>query len=836
MAMQDYQPAAIEPKWQKIWESRGTFRLGRPSPKGKKYVLEMLPYPSGSMHMGHVRNYLLGDVYARYYRMLGFDVVHPMGWDAFGLPAENAAIKDGVHPATRTAENIESFKAEIKRLGYSYDWDLEVNTSHPEYYRWNQWFFLKMLEKGLVYRRFSKVNWCGESENGSVPCNTVIANEQVKDGHCERCDSKVIDRNMPEWAFRITRYSQSLLDALDGLKQWPDRITAAQRNWIGRSEGVEADFAIDGSSEKVRVFTTRVDTIYGCTYVVVAPDHTIVSKLTTPTQKAEVEAFAKKMAARSKTERTEEGVEKEGVFTGGYALNPFTGAKVPVWIANFVLSDYGTGAVMSVPAHDARDHEFAVKYALPIVTVVHPDASGAAWKGEGAFSDDGVVVQSGPYSGLTSEAARKAMAAWLEKEGKGTPTVTWRQKDWGFSRQRYWGTPIPIIYCEACDPERRGIPVPYEQLPVELPVIEVEKVLTGKGEPPLAKVPAWVNTTCPTCKGPARREAETMDTFVDSCWYYARYLSPHFDAAPFDAAVAKTYLPVDIYVGGPEHATMHLLYFRFWTRVMKELGLSPVDEPVTRLITQGIVNGHDGKKMSKRANNGVAPSELVQKFGADTARGYVLFAGPPERDFDWNEKAVEGIFRFLHRVWTLASDMHANCNGARFEGGYEGRALEIRKVAHKCLKRVTEAIERLSFNTAIAGIMEAVNSLYALRDLKTPAEFAAMNEAVRLIAVVLSPLVPHFANEVAEAYGSDSPLEEQAWPEWDPALVVDDVISYGVQVSGKLRGEIQAPLTATEAEVRAIAEGDEKIRAALAGKTVRKFVFVPKKIVNFVVG
>ncbi|MEW5739272.1 MAG: leucine--tRNA ligase [Myxococcota bacterium] len=828
MAMHEkYEPQVLEKKWQQTWEARGTFRLGRAGPRGKKYVLEMLPYPSGKMHMGHVRNYLLGDVYARYFRMKGFDVVHPMGWDAFGLPAENAAIKDGVHPATRTAENIASFKAEIKTLGYSYDWDLEVNTSDPSYYRWNQWFFLKMLEKGLVYRRFSRVNWC-------TGCLTVIANEQVKDGVCERCESKVMDKEMPEWAFRITNYSQVLLDALDGLTEWPDRITAAQRNWIGRSDGVEADFALEGSKEKVRIFTTRVDTIYGCTYVVLAPDHRAVASITSAAQKAAVDAFVAKMAARSKTERTEEGAEKEGVFTGAYALNPFNGERVPVWVANFVLSDYGTGAVMSVPAHDARDYDFAKKYGLPIKTVIHPSAKGP-FEGEGAYTEDGVLVASGPWSGQPSAQARKDMGAWLLKEGLGKPTVTWRQKDWGFSRQRYWGTPIPIVYCERCDPERKGLPVPYEQLPVVLPDIETDKVLTGKGEPPLAKVASWVNTTCPKCSGPARREAETMDTFVDSCWYFARYLSPKFEGAPFDPELARKYLPVDIYVGGPEHATMHLLYFRFWTRVMKELGLCPVDEPVTRLITQGIVNGPDGRKMSKRWGNVVAPSSIVQKYGADTARGYVLFAGPPERDFDWNDKAMEGVSRFLQRVWTLAATHEAACVGATHDGAYEGKALEIRRHAHKALKRVTEAIERLSFNTAIAGIMEYVNALYLVKEVSTSAEKAAMGEAIRTLAVVLVPFTPHFANELAEVYGAKQPLEESEWPAFDPALVVDDVIPYAVQVLGKLRAEILVPAAATEAEVRAAAEAEPKIIAALGGKPVKKFVFVPKRLVNFVV-
>ena len=833
MAMSEkYEPSVIESKWQKVWNERGTFRLARAGNKPKKYVLEMLPYPSGAMHMGHVRNYLLGDVYARYFRMKGFDVVHPMGWDAFGLPAENAAIKDGVHPAKRTAENIVSFKKEMNSLGYSYDWDLEVDTSKPEYYRWNQWFFLKMQEMGLVYRRFSKVNWCTD-------CLTVIANEQVKDGTCERCGNKVIDREQPEWAFRITKYSQALLDGLDSLTQWPDRITAAQRNWIGKSEGVEADFAIDGSAEKIRVFTTRVDTIYGCTYVVIAPDHRAVRSITTADQKAEVDAFVAKLAAKSKTERTEEGAEKEGVFTGAYAVNPFTGAKVPVWIANFVLSDYGTGAVMSVPAHDARDFDFARKYALPIRVVIKPSKPvqrDEAAKAPEAFTEDGILVDSGEFTDKTSAEARKAMAQWLVEHKKGNPQTTWRQKDWGFSRQRYWGTPIPIVYCEKCDPQRKGIAVPYEQLPVVLPHIEVEKVLTGKGEPPLAKVPEWFNTTCPNCSGPATREPETMDTFVDSCWYYARYLSPKLTSAPVDAAVASKYLPVDIYVGGPEHATMHLLYFRFWTRVMKEMNLVPVDEPVTRLITQGIVNGSDGLKMSKRAGNGVAPSDLAKEYGADTARAYVLFAGPPERDFDWNEKSVDGAFRFLKRVWALAVQHEPAVKGAKHEGAFEGRALEIRKSAHKALKRITESIERLSFNTSIAGMMEFVNELYSFKEVTTPAEKAAMNEAITLLATMMVPFVPHFANELAQAYGSSSPLEDQVWPAFDPNLVVDDVVTYGVQVMGKLRGEIQAPINANEAEVRAIAEADAKISAALAGKTVKRFVFVPKKIANFVVG
>ncbi|MBN8471983.1 leucine--tRNA ligase [Corallococcus exiguus] len=833
MAMNErYEPQSIEGKWQTRWEQEGLFRAGRRPDAPKKYVLEMLPYPSGQMHMGHVRNYLIGDVYARYYQMRGFDVLHPMGWDAFGLPAENAAIKDGVHPAIRTRENIESFKAEIKTLGYSYDWTREVNTSQPEYYRWNQWFFLQMLERGLVYRRFSKVNWC-------TGCLTVIANEQVKDGRCERCDSEVQDKEMPEWAFRITKYSQDLLDALDTLKEWPDRITSAQRNWIGRSDGAEVDFRVQGHDAALRVFTTRVDTLYGCTYVVLAPDHKLVAQVTTADRRADVDAFAKKMAAQNKTERLGEDAEKEGVFTGGYALNPVTGQPVPIWIANFVVSDYGTGAVMSVPAHDARDFAFARKYSLPVRVVIQPasgDKLGAGETLDAAYTEDGVLADSGDFTGTPSAEARVKLAAKLEAQGQGKATVTYRQKDWGFSRQRYWGTPIPIVYCEKCDPERKGIPVPLEQLPVRLPDIDTQAVLTGKGEPPLAKVPGFVNATCPKCGGAARRETETMDTFVDSCWYFARYLSPKYDVAPFDPKEGKRWLPVDIYVGGPEHGVMHLLYFRFWTRVMKLLGLSPVDEPVTRLITQGIVNGADGRKMGKRYGNGVAPNTIVAKYGADTARTYVLFAGPPERDFDWSHEQVEGVFRFLKRVWTLAATHHASSAEATYAGPYEGKALETRRAAHKCVKRVTEAIERLSFNTAVAGVMECVNALYAVGTPETPAEKAAMGEAVRLLARILTPLAPHIADELAEAYGAKASTVTESWPEFDPALVVDDVIPYAVQVNGKLRAEVRVAADAGEADVRAAAEADDKVKAALEGKTLRKFVFVPKRLVNFVVG
>jgi len=826
-----YEPKAFEAKWQKRWAEAGVFRAGRRPKAPKKYVLEMLPYPSGQMHMGHVRNYLIGDVYARYYWMRGFDVIHPMGWDAFGLPAENAAIKDGVHPAIRTRENIGSFKATLQGLGFSYDWTREIATCEPEYYHWNQWFFLKFLEKGLVYRRFSKVNWC-------TSCLTVIANEQVKEGTCERCGSPVIEKEMPEWAFRITRYSDQLLEGLDELSAWPERITTMQRNWIGRSDGTEAEFTVKGKAESVRVFTTRIDTVFGCTAVVLAPDHPLVAKVTVPAQRAQVEKFAARMAALHGVERIADAAEKEGVFTGGHAVNPLSGEQIPIWIANFVLAEYGTGAVMSVPAHDERDFEFASKYKLPIRIVVQPKDGPALPPGDrltAAFTEDGVLVDSGEFTGLDSAEARRRMTAALEAKGLGAKRVTYRQKDWGFSRQRYWGTPIPIVYCERCDPKHNGIPLREDQLPVVLPDIDVHAVLTGKGEPPLAKVPSFVNTTCPVCGGPARREVETMDTFVDSSWYYARYLSPHYPLAPFDPAQARRWLPVDIYIGGPEHAVMHLLYFRFWSRVMKELGLTPADEPVQRLVTQGIVNGPDGRKMSKRWGNVIAPSPLAERFGADTARTYVLFAGPPERDIDWSDEQVEGANRFLRRVWTLAAEHQPKVAGATQDGGAEPGALRIRRASHKCLKRVGEAIERLSFNTAIAGIMEFVNALYLVDRVESAAERAAMAEAIHILTVVLSPFAPHLAEEISEAYGYRALVADQPWPQYDPALVIDEILPYAVQVNGKLRTEIRVAADSGEAEVRAAAEADDKVRASLAGKSVRKVVFVPKRLINFVV-
>jgi leucyl-tRNA synthetase len=823
-----YEPRSIEARWQKRWEETGVFKAGQKPGAEKRYVLEMFPYPSGAMHMGHARVYAIGDVLARFLRMKGYDVLHPIGFDALGLPAENAALKDGKHPAERTRENIVKFRADLKALGYAYDWDREIVTAASAYYKWNQWFFLKMLERGVVYRRTGKANWC-------TGCLTVIANEQVVDNKCERCNSPVLEKAIPEWAFKITAYADQLLEGLDHLPEWPERITAMQRNWIGRSEGAEVDFAVEGSAERVKVFTTRVDTIFGCTYVVLAPEHPLVEKLTTPAQRGEMRAFVDRMRRMDAIERTGEGAPKEGVFTGALAVNPFTGEKIPIWIANFVLAEYGTGAVMSVPAHDQRDFEFAKKYQLAIRTVIQPkDGPPLPAELEKAFTEDGKLESSGPYTGLVSAEARRKMAADAKEKGYGNPTVRYHLRDWGFSRQRYWGTPIPIIHCE----EHGQVPVPYDQLPVVLPD---KAVITGTGEPPLAKVPEFVETTCPICGKPARRETETMDTFVDSSWYFARYLSPHDDQQPFDPADGRRWLPVDVYVGGPEHAVMHLLYFRFWTRIMKELGLVEVAEPVKRLVTQGIVNGPDGRKMSKRWGNVVTPESMLERYGADTARMFTLFAGPPEKDIDWSDEQVEGIFRFLARVWRL---FHARQEAFRAPDTARVQAtgdfLELRRRTHRTIKKVTEEIEtNLKFNTGIAALMELVNFIYPLEP-KTDSDQAALREAFLALTALLAPFAPHVAEELwHELQGPasrDALLAESSWPSWDPALVAADVVSIAIQVNGKLRGEVQVPVAAGEAEVRAVAEQEPRVKANLDGKTIRKVVFVPKRLMNFVVG
>jgi leucyl-tRNA synthetase len=840
-----YDPKAIEPRWQQHWANRELFRAGHRQGAPKYYVLAMLPYPSGEMHMGHTRVYCITDALARYARKRGFDVLHPFGWDSFGLPAENAAINEGVHPAIRTPRNIASFKRDVVELGVSVDWSREITTSEPEYYRWNQWFFLRMLERGLVYRRRSKVNFCPS-------CNTVLANEQVEDGHCWRCNSVVEEREIPEWAFRITQYADRLLEGLSGL-DWPERVVAMQRNWIGRSDGLEIDFPLvqprGAPARKIRVFTTRADTIFGATYMAVAPDHPLL-ELAPKEKQTSLAAFAEKVRNASREVGAgAAAAEKEGIDTGLFAKNPFTGARIPVWSANFVLASYGTGAVMSVPAHDERDFEFARKYGLPIKQVVQPgDGEEGADARQGAsaaapdraFTAYGMVVDSGEFSGMPSEQARLAIAAEAQRRGIGTPAVNYHLRDWGVSRQRYWGTPIPILYCEKCDPEHKGIPVPDEDLPVRLPDIDVKEVLTGKGEPPLAKVSSWVNTTCPRCRGPARREAETMDTFVDSSWYWARYLTPHDDHAPFARADADRFLPIDVYVGGPEHAVLHLLYFRFWTKVMAELGLCAVVEPARKLVTQGIVKGRDGEKMSKSKGNVVSPREMVARYGADTARLFILFAAPAEKDMDWSDEQVEGQHRFLGRLWRLFHAALPRIEGAAGELAHaHGEALELRRRSHRTIARVTQQLERLQFNTAISSLMELSNAASAFTPEGGPGK-AALREALEVLVQLLSPFAPHLAEELWSLLGhaARTPEEElglSAWPSPDPALVAEDTVHIAIQVNGKLRGEMHISAAAPEDEVREAAAGEPKVAPWLAGKTIKKVVVIPKRLVNFVV-
>ena len=838
-----YDPKSIEPKWQSHWGERDLFRAGTRTGAKKYYVLAMLPYPSGEMHIGHARVYSITDVLARYARKRGLDVLHPFGWDSFGLPAENAAIKEGVHPALRTPRNIASFKDDMTKLGISIDWSREIATSDPEYYRWNQWFFLRMLERGLCYRRRARVNFCPS-------CNTVLANEQVEDGSCWRCGNQVEEREIPEWAFRITAYADRLLEGLSGL-DWPERVVAMQRNWIGRSDGVEIDFPLagaGGAADAFRVFTTRADTIFGATYLAAAPDHPLVLKLLSAEKKEEISAFA----ARVRKATTQVGAgaaaaEKEGLDTGIRARNPFTGEEVPVWVANFVVSSYGTGAVMSVPAHDVRDHEFAVKYGLPIKYVVRPaEEEEVAKAGAGqpveekkATTEYGTLFDSGEFSGMPSEQARLAIAAEAQRRGLGKPTVNFHLRDWGISRQRYWGTPIPIVYCERCDPEHQGIPVPDSQLPVLLPDIDVKEVLTGKGEPPLAKIAWWVNTSCPKCGGPARREAETMDTFVDSSWYWARYLTPHDTHAPFARHDADRFLPVDVYVGGPEHAVLHLLYFRFWTKVMAELGLCSVIEPAQRLVTQGIVKGRDGEKMSKSKGNVVSARDIIGTYGADTARLFILFAAPAEKDMDWSDEQVEGQHRFLGRVWRLFQVGVPRSEGRSEAAHATGAALELRQRTHRSIAKVTLQLERLQFNTAISTLMELTNVTSGFEPIDAGGK-AALHEALETICHLLAPFAPHLAEELWALLGHRAKSNEEElgllpWPVADPALTVEETVHIAVQVNGKLRGELQISAAAPEDELREQAAADPKVAPWLSGKTIKKVVVIPKRLVNFVV-
>ena len=820
-----YNPKEVEEKWQKFWEDGAVYRATRSDDKEKYYLLEMFPYPSGRIHMGHVRNYSIGDVIARFMRMRGRNVLHPMGWDAFGMPAENAAIQNKSHPAAWTYQNIDYMRGQLKKLGFSYDWDRELATCHVDYYRWEQLIFLKMFEKGLAYKKNSFVNWCPR-------CETVLANEQVEDGCCWRCDSSVEQKELDQWFFRITDYAEELLDHTFRLPGWPERVLTMQRNWIGKSVGCEIDFRVEGRDRVIRVFTTRQDTLFGATFMSLAPEHPLAMELATAERRDEVTEFIERVKRTEKSRRISEELEKEGIFTGSFCLNPVTGARMPVYLANFVVTDYGTGAVMAVPTHDQRDFEFAKKYGLPLKVVIQPEGGNLDPDTmTSAFTEEGIMVNSGDFDGLKSGEAKERIADYLQREGIGRKTVNYRLRDWGISRQRYWGNPIPIIYCEVCG----VVPVPEQDLPVVLPM---DAEFTGEGGNPLAKIPSFVNVACPSCGAPARRETDTMDTFVESSWYFLRYCCPRYVDGPLDREETEYWMSVDQYIGGIEHAVLHLLYARFFTKVLRDLGYVNIDEPFINLLTQGMVI-KDGAKMSKSKGNVVDPNSLIENFGADTARLFSLFAAPPEKDLDWSDQGVEGSFRFLNRVWKLVYELAPIVREAKgvAADNLTPEGVKLRRVVHKTIRKVTEDIEeRFHFNTAIAAIMELVNAVTAFESRNDPACAPVLREAVESVVLLLAPFVPHVAEELWEGLGRSGGIDAASWPVHDPAALVEDELTIVVQVNGKLRGKITVDAGASEDDVRAAALADDKVKAYTDGRTVRKMIYVPGKLLNIVVG
>jgi len=855
-----YNPLEIEEKWQKHWEEKRIFKVTEDPDKKKYYLLEMFPYPSGRIHIGHVRNYTIGDVVARYKRMKGFNVLHPMGWDAFGMPAENAAIERGVHPSVWTHENIENMKRQLKRMGFSYDWDRELATCEPEYYKWEQLFFLRMYEKGLAYKKSSTVNWCPK-------CETVLANEQVEAGLCWRCGSEVGEQYLNQWFFRITAYIDELLDYCDRLPGWPERVLTMQRNWIGKSYGCEASFPMADGKGAIQVFTTRQDTIFGATFMLVAAEHPLVMDLVRGKScEGSVRDFVEKIKKQDKKIRTSESYEKEGVFLETYCLNPVTGRKMPIYAANFVLADYGTGCVMAVPTHDQRDFEFAKKFNLPLIVVIQPpDLALNVQTMTEAYTGEGILVNSGPFDGLGNLKALDAIADHLASIGRGKKTVQYRLRDWGISRQRYWGAPIPMILCEACG----TVPVPEKELPVILPR---DVKFTGEGGSPLAKYKPFVETTCPGCGKPARRETDTMDTFVESSWYFDRFCSASHDVKPgLDRKKLDYWMPVDQYIGGIEHAILHLLYARFYTKMLRDFGFLGVDEPFTNLLTQGMVcketmrcpehgylfpeEAKEGKcsqcgrevqigkteKMSKSLKNVVDPDYLIQAYGADTARIFCLFASPPEKDLEWSDQGVDGSFRFLSRIWRIVMDYLEEIRDVEPFAGretLEGDLKALRRKTHQTIRKVTADIEeRFHFNTAISAVMELVNALYQLPHPKADDRFgfSVVRETVETIIRLLAPLVPHITEELWTLLGRQESLADAAWPAFDPAVASEEEITIVIQINGKVRSRINLHADEEGENIKTLALAEERIASLTAGKTIVKVVYVPKKLVNIVI-
>ena len=822
-----YRFEQVELKWQKLWEEQQAFRVTEDDPRPKFYLLEMYPYPSGRVHMGHVRNYSIGDVISRFKTMRGFNVLHPIGWDALGMPAENAAIKSHIHPRTWTLDNIAHMKAQLQRLGLSYDWSREVNTCLPEYYRWNQWLFLKMFERGLAYRRKSWINWCPQ-------CLTVLANEQAQGDICWRCDQSVEKKKMEHWFLKITDYAEELLSGHGRLDKWPEHVILMQKNWIGRSSGSHVVFPVPSLKTGIEVFTTRMDTIYGATFLVLSPEHPLIGDIPSdPKAGPDFQRWIEQAAHETHLRRDPAEVVKEGRDTGLRAVNPFTGREIPVWVANYVLLEYGTGGIMAVPAHDQRDYEFAQKYGLPIKTVIVPEGEAGELAAGQAFEGYGRLVDSGPFSGRTSAEAVEAMNRYAEEKGFGRGSVVYRLRDWGISRQRYWGTPIPVVHCPSCG----VVAVPYDQLPVEIPA---DVPLTGTEGSPLEKVESFVRTVCPKCGGPARRETDTMDTFFDSSWYYFRYASPGEEKLPFARGPADYWLPVNLYIGGVEHAILHLIYARFFTKVIRDLGLTSIDEPFPHYLAQGMVT-KDGAAMSKSLGNVVDPDEIIGRFGADALRLFILFASPPEKEFAWNEDGIEGCSRFLNRLWQLvyASREVFGPETGSPSGLIEADATGLRRKMHQTIKRVTDDIEkRFHLNTAISSIMEFSNSLRRDREaLKTEgAGRALLRQGLETALLLLAPFAPHFCEDLWQATGHSLPLVRTAWPSYDPAWAVEEMVTIVVQVNGRLRDRFEVPAGTEEAELRETAFRLDKVRSAVGLAEVRKVVCIPDKLVNIVVG